>query len=1033
MRKIIMLFLTVLTIPMYSYITVTSPNGGETLYRGTSFVITWSDNISEDVRIDLYQNGSYLLPIISSTPSDGSYTADIPNELYGSNYKIRITSTTVPTTFDYSDGYFSVDIGHLDIITPAGTEELIRGSSFEITWNSSNFQENVLITLNDSGTPIDTIAVSAANNGSFMWYVPLDIYGKNFTVKIASKLYPSIYDESSTFIIEEGYVTLTSPTGGMILEMLADTLITWNDNIPEGVIIELRKAGVVKKTLSSASNGSMRWNFYDPELITGSDYSIRIISAIFSTVYSQSSNFTIKGTPVSGGSISGTWIEANSPYILSDSVYVETANTLNIEPGVTLHDVGLFGLTVNGHLNASGSYENAILFKDTSIKINNSASSDSSVVENAVLEIDRAINFSKNYGGSNSEYGRYVIQSTDGGYIIAGYTNSFGAGSNDVYLIKTDSNGNQVWYKTFGGADFDTGQSVAQTTDGGYIIAGNTYSYGAGDSDVYLIKTDSVGNQIWDKTFGGAGNDTGQSVAQTTDGGYIIAGYTNSYGAGSNDVYLIKTDSNGNQVWYKTFGGADSDIGYSVIRTTDRGYIITGYTYSFGAGGYDVYLIKTDSNGNQVWYKTFGGADSDIGYSAIRTTDRGYIITGYTYSESMGNYDLIIIKTDSEGNQLWYKTFGDDDTVLGRSVAQTTDGGYIITGYILYSATYSDVYLIKTDSEGNQLWDKTFGGASPDIGCSVAQTTDGGYIIAGESDHDVFLIKTDGFEDNCLEVNNNSKFIIRNSMIKNANEYGILINNASPVLSNNLIAGNRHGIKLTGSSSQYIVNNTIADNDSIGVFLDGNSDAQFINNIIFGNGLHQVYLNDDLSDPSFYYNDIQGGIAGFGLNTGVTYNGSNSGNIDINPLFVSGTYELQSISQCKDTGYPGLTEQTLGSLYIPQTDMAGNPRLYGSNIDMGCYEYYVPVITPDSPTNVTISVSFGTLTIEWDDMPNANSYLIYSSNDPYGTFDYLATVSQSQWSIIIGTDTKKFYNVVSSSENAKAPKPPVRKIELNKH
>jgi hypothetical protein len=201
-----------------------------------------------------------------------------------------------------------------------------------------------------------------------------------------------------------------------------------------------------------------------------------------------------------------------------------------------------------------------------------------------------------------------------------------------------------AWTKTFGGSDEDRAYSVQQTSDGGYIIAGYTDSYGAGYNDVWLVKADSSGNMAWNKTFGGSGYDAGQSVQQTSDGGCIVAGYTYSYGAGYNDVWLIKTDSSGNMAWNKTFGGSDYDIGYSVQQTSDGGYVVAGETYSYGAGSADVWLIKTDSSGNMAWNKTFGGSDYDIGYSVQQTLDGGCIVAGYTGSYGAGYDDVWLIK-----------------------------------------------------------------------------------------------------------------------------------------------------------------------------------------------------------------------------------------------------------------------------------------------------------------------------------------------------------------------------------------------------
>ena len=358
--------------------------------------------------------------------------------------------------------------------------------------------------------------------------------------------------------------------------------------------------------------------------------------------------------------------------------------------------------------------------------------------------------FQNTFGGDSLDMGYSVQQTTDGGYITTGSTNSYGNGDSDVYLIKTDGNGDSIWTKTFGGENQDYCNSVQQTTDGGYIITGRTESYGAGNKDVYLIKTDGNGDSLWTKTFGGTSFDNGISVQQTNDGGYIILGGTESYGAGNRDIYLIKTDGNGDSLWTKTFGGASQDFGNSVQQTNDGGYIVTGVTESYGAGNKDAYLIKTDASGDSLWTKTFGGSKFDLGNSVQQTNDGGYIVTGRTASFGAGSLDVYLIKTDGNGDSLWTKTFGGSSFDLGFSVQQTTDGGYIIIGGTdSYGNGDRDFYLIKTDVNGDLIWTKTFGGIFRDVGSSVQQTTDGGYIItgytsSGNGDRDLLLIKADG-------------------------------------------------------------------------------------------------------------------------------------------------------------------------------------------------------------------------------------------------------------------------------------------------
>jgi len=264
----------------------------------------------------------------------------------------------------------------------------------------------------------------------------------------------------------------------------------------------------------------------------------------------------------------------------------------------------------------------------------------------AILQAQPNAIWIRTFGGINSDYGRSIQQVFNDGYILIGTTASFG-NNNNAWLIKIDAEGNQEWDKTFGGSNDDFGSCIKQTIDGGYIIVGWTNSFGGGNNDAWLIKTDMQGNKEWDKTFGGNENDIGYAVQQTIDGGYIIVGWTNSFGDGNYNVWLIKTDVEGNEEWDKPFGGSDSDRGYSVQQTTDGGYIITGETKSFGNGESDLWLIKTDAEGNEEWDKPFGGSDSDRGYSVQQTENAEYVITGWTKSFGNGNNDAWLIKVEN--------------------------------------------------------------------------------------------------------------------------------------------------------------------------------------------------------------------------------------------------------------------------------------------------------------------------------------------------------------------------------------------------
>jgi hypothetical protein len=360
----------------------------------------------------------------------------------------------------------------------------------------------------------------------------------------------------------------------------------------------------------------------------------------------------------------------------------------------------------------------------------------------------------KTFGGGGpmfGEIGNSVQQTNDGGYIITGWTFSFGNGNSDVYLIKTDVNGVEQWSQTFGGTGWEEGRSVQQTTDGGYIICGDTESFGNGNGDVYLIKTNGNGVEQWSQTFGGTDVDRGRSVQQTNDGGYIICGSSYSTGNGEDDVYLIKTNGNGVEQWSQTFGGTENDRGHSVQQTNDGGYIICGYSKSIGIGlHHDFYLIKLDGNGNQIWDQIFPQTNESVGFSVRQTNDGGYIFTGHTETYGVGDGDVYLIKTNGNGVEQWSQTFGGTGYDGGYSVQQTNDGGYIITGWTFsFGNGNGDVYLIKTNGNGVEQWSQTFGGTGYDGGYSVQQTNDGGYIICGEKGdlvngtEDVYLIKTD--------------------------------------------------------------------------------------------------------------------------------------------------------------------------------------------------------------------------------------------------------------------------------------------------
>jgi len=352
-------------------------------------------------------------------------------------------------------------------------------------------------------------------------------------------------------------------------------------------------------------------------------------------------------------------------------------------------------------------------------------------------------------GGRERDVGYSVIQDTSGTYVIAGATYSYGSGSTDVYLLKMDSYGNEIWEKTFGGPYKDWAQYILKTEDGGYVVVGGTESFGKGSVDILLVKYSPEGEQSWYRTYGGYDRDWARHVEQTRDGGFIIVGGTESYGAGSTDVYLVKIDNNGDQEWNMVFGGSGRDVGYFVKELDEGGYIVVGGTESFG-GSEDIYVIKVDPYGGSIWERVYGGNLKDRGYSFLVLDNDNILIVGYTETSEAGNADVCLLMLDSDGNVLWSRAYGGPKWDWGKYIVKTEDMGYLIVGGTQsFGIGKTDVYLLKVNFNGDIQWSKTYGNVLVDMGSGICPTPDGGFVIAGESTNeftgksDVLIIKVD--------------------------------------------------------------------------------------------------------------------------------------------------------------------------------------------------------------------------------------------------------------------------------------------------
>jgi len=379
-----------------------------------------------------------------------------------------------------------------------------------------------------------------------------------------------------------------------------------------------------------------------------------------------------------------------------------------------------------------------------------------------------AIQWEKSYGGSGYDEAHAIQQTADGGYIVAGRSSSddgditFPHGSSDYWVVKADNTGTLQWQKSLGGSNSNIARAIRQTSDGGYIVAGETNSNDGnvtgnhGNYDYWVVKLDNTGTLQWQKSLGGSGADAAYAIQQTTDGGYVIAGYTESNNGnvsgnhGSRDFWIARLDNAGTLQWQKSLGGSNIDEAYAIQQTSEGGYIVAGYTQSTDGDitGYhgtgDCWVVKLDNTGTMEWQKSLGGSSTETGQTIQQTTDGGYIVAGYTTSNNgdvtgnHGSNDYWVVKLDNTGTLQWQKSLGGSGNDVARAIQQTTDGGYIVTGSsnsndddVSSNQGGNDYWIVKLDNTGILQWEKSLGGSGADVAYAVQQTTDDGYIVAG--------------------------------------------------------------------------------------------------------------------------------------------------------------------------------------------------------------------------------------------------------------------------------------------------------------
>lgn len=306
--------------------------------------------------------------------------------------------------------------------------------------------------------------------------------------------------------------------------------------------------------------------------------------------------------------------------------------------------------------------------------------------------------WTKRYGGFSPDYPYSITETYDGNFFVVGFTASFGAGSYDTWLLKINPNGDTLWTKTFGGPLDDQGKEIIKTSDGNYVIVGRSQLSG-NNYDSYLMKINSNGNVLWTKYYGGSAYETGRSVKQTNDGGYILIGYTMSYGV-NGDIYLIKTNAAGDTTWTKTYGGILMDDGNSVVANADGSYTFTAETESFGAGDMDVQVTKVTGSGVLVWNKFYGGNKKDISKTICKTSDGGYMVGCISRSFGWINPQMWLLKLDAGGDTTWTRNYGSWDHEHCHAARQTPDGGYISVGHTKSYGPNKKIMFLKLDING---------------------------------------------------------------------------------------------------------------------------------------------------------------------------------------------------------------------------------------------------------------------------------------------------------------------------------------------
>jgi hypothetical protein len=340
------------------------------------------------------------------------------------------------------------------------------------------------------------------------------------------------------------------------------------------------------------------------------------------------------------------------------------------------------------------------------------------------------IEWTNTYGGDGHE-SVYSIQKLPTGYVLAGYTSSYGAGNGDFWLIRTDLNGDSLWTRTYGDHDAQLGKHVIVSSDGDFVMTGRHEKSGLPRLNVWLVKPDANGNSPLYNSYGETYDEFGECIVEADDGGFAIAGYVDHSSVGTSyDVLLVRTNAGADSLWIRSYGGTGNDEAYHVDVTNDGGFVVAGWTGSFGAGHQDVWLIRTDANGDTLWTRTYGGTRYDYGYCVRATDDGGFVVAGKTFSYGAGDYDMYLVKTNADGDVEWTGTYGGTKEEVAWDV-RVVNNGYVLVGTTeTLDGLDTNVFVVRTNLLGDTLWTKSIVAPGYQEGNSIVACDDGGYAIA---------------------------------------------------------------------------------------------------------------------------------------------------------------------------------------------------------------------------------------------------------------------------------------------------------------